>query len=41
MTYYWKIKNSDTYHWHFSCEHVPSNVRTNPEWAYGETKPSK
>ena len=39
MTYYYK-KDSDTYHWHFGCSHVPADVRTNPEWEVTKPKPS-
>lgn len=38
MTYYWKIISSDTYHWHKECEHVPSNVESNPDWKVSEVK---
>lgn len=40
MTYYWKIEGSDTYHWHRECEHVPSDVESNPDWRVSEEKPS-
>lgn len=39
MAYYYK-KEGDKYHWHFSCLHVPADVRTNPEWIVTLTKPN-
>lgn len=36
---YYQLKGSKTYHNKTVCSKVPTNVRTNPEWAVRASKP--
>ncbi len=37
---YYKKKESDTYHWHYACSHVPADVGMNPDWEVTTSEPS-